>query len=233
MKELIGIVGAMGEEVEAFVGDMKVESEKEYAGMTFYRGQLCGKEVVVVRSGIGKVNSAVCTQVLIDLFDVTLLVNAGVAGGLAKEIEVGDIVISNDVLTHDMDCTPAGCVLGEIPRMDKWIFEADKDAAGLFFDTSCRVNTNIRTYMGRVLTGDQFIGGKEKKDYLVENFCGACAEMEGVALAQTAYLNKKPFVIIRAISDKADGTAGVDYATFKDGAIVHMVRLVEETLKIM
>ncbi len=233
MKDLIGIVGAMGEEVDAFIKDMEVESEKEYAGMTFYRGWLCEKEVVVVRCGIGKVNSAICAQVMIDRFDVDLLINAGVAGGLAAEIEVGDIVISNDVLTHDMDCTPAGCALGEIPRMEKWIFEADKDIAGLFFDTSCKVNKEIRTYMGRVVTGDQFIAGKEKKEYLAENFGGVCAEMEGVALAQAAYLNKKPFVIIRAISDKADGTAGVDYATFKDGAIVHMVRLVEETLKEM
>ena len=231
MKDYIGIVGALGEEVETLCSHMESVEVVEYAGMKFHKGILSGKNVVAVMCGVGKINSAICTQILIDRFDCKLLMNVGVAGGLKNEINVGDIVISKDVVNHDMDATGFGYKLGDIPRMDKSYFEADEEFCQLLMSVNKEINPEIGTFRGRILTGDQFISGKEKKDFLIENFDGACAEMEGVALAQTAYLNKIPFAIVRAISDKADGSAEVDYNTFKDGAIVHMVALVEETLK--
>ncbi len=230
-KDYIGIIGALGEEVDTLCKDITNATTQTYAGMEFFKGNLSGKNVVIVKCGVGKINSAVCTQILIDRFDCKLLMNVGVAGGLKNEINVGDIVISTDVVNHDMDAVGFGYKLGEIPRMDNSYFDADKELCALLEQVNKEVNPQIGTHMGRILTGDQFISGKEKKDFLIENFDGSCAEMEGVALAQTAYLNNIPFAVVRAISDKADGSAEMDYSTFKDGAIVHIVSLVEETLK--
>lgn len=231
MKDYIGIVGALGEEVEALCNHMESKEIIEYAGMQFHKGALCGKNVVIVKCGVGKINSAICTQILVDRFECKILMNVGVAGGLKNEINVGDIVISKDAVNHDMDATGFGYKVGDIPRMDKSYFEADEKLCELLVEVNKEINPEINTFRGRILTGDQFISEREKKEYLINTFDGACTEMEGVALAQTAYLNNVPFAIIRAISDKAGDGAEVDYETFKEGAIVHMVALIEETLK--
>ena len=228
---IIGIVGAMEEEVAKLKAEMTEVEQVSKASMDFLRGKLFNKDVVVVRSGIGKVNAAVCTQILIDDYKVDRVINTGVAGGLYSELDVGDIVISNDALYHDFDVTGFGYEEGVIPRMKTSIFVADRELAFKAKGVCERVNPDIKCFIGRVVSGDQFISTNEKKEWLVNKFNGYCTEMEGCGIAHAAYLNNIPFVIIRAISDKADGSAKVDYNEFEMKAIEHTVKLMTELIK--
>lgn len=199
--------------------------------MEFFKGTLQGKPVVVVRSGIGKVNAGLCAQILIDQFDVKRIINTGIAGSLDARIDIGDIVVSTEAVQHDVDATQFGYPVGQIPRLETFSFLADYDM-GMIAKKACeKVNPDIHVFTGRVLTGDQFIASRAVKDYLKSNFDGLCAEMEGGAIAQAAWLNHVPFVIIRAISDKADDSAQMDYPEFEQQAIVHSVRLTEEMVR--
>lgn len=227
----IGIIGAMEEEVNILKDRMDVESTISKASMEFLKGTLEGKSVVIVRSGIGKVNAAVCTQILVDEFDVKAVINTGVAGSLRNEINIGDIVLSSDTLQHDMDATGFGYALGVIPRMEESIFRSEEELITIAKSVCEEVNPDINVFVGRVVSGDQFISDQDKKIELVKNFDGFCTEMEGAAIAQTAYLNHIPFLIIRAISDKADHSAEMDYGEFEVKAIEHTVKLVSELVK--
>lgn len=228
---MLGIIGAMEEEVTALKESMTVQKQVKKAAMEFLQGTLGGKPVVVVRSGIGKVNAAICTQILVDEFGVDAIVNTGIAGSLKNEINIGDIVLSTDALQHDMDATGFGYDYGVIPRMETSIFEADKKLVDLAKECCERVNPDISVFTGRVVSGDQFISDKAKKDWISGQFQGYCTEMEGAAIAQTAYLNQVPFLIVRAISDKADNSAEMDYAEFEKKAIEHSVNLMTEMVK--
>lgn len=221
----IGIIGAMDEEVSRLKEKMDVKKVEKKAGMEFFDGELAGKEVVIVRSGIGKVNAGICTQILVDDFQVEAVINTGVAGSLKNEINIGDIVLSKDSLQHDMDATGFGYEPGIIPRMEQSVFVADNGLVELAKKVNEQVNPEIQTFVGRVVSGDQFISDKEKKDYLVEQFQGYCTEMEGAAIAQTCYVNEIPYLVIRAISDKADNSATMDYGEFEAKAIEHTVKL--------
>ena len=228
---MLGIIGAMDEEVARIkeqLTDVQVETR---AAMDFYRGKLGGKETVVVRSGIGKVNAAICTQILADVYHVSGVVNTGIAGSLKAEIDIGDIVLSSDALQHDMDATGFGYAPGQVPRVDTLAFPADKGLIQLAKDRCGEVNPDIHTFVGRVVSGDQFISDKNKKEWLVNTFAGYCTEMEGAAIAQACYLNGIPFLIVRAISDKADDSASVDYSVFEAKAIEHSVNLLTELIK--
>lgn len=227
---IIGIIGAMEEEVAALKEAMEIEEIKEQASMVFCKGKLCGKDVVVVKSGIGKVNAGICAQILVDRFDVDMLINTGIAGSLNAAIDIGDMVISTDAVHHDMDATTFGDLIGQVPRMDVRFFPADPVLVEKAKAANEKANPDIKTFTGRVASGDQFIAAKEKKDKIVENFGAYCTEMEGAGIAHAAYLNKVSYVIIRAISDKADNSAFVDYPEFEKQAIVHSVRLVKELL---
>lgn len=222
----IGIIGAMEEEVALLKEQMQIEKKVEKASMEFCAGKLNGQEAVVVRSGIGKVNAGICTQILVDLFEVDAVINTGIAGSLDARIDIGDLVISTDALHHDMDAVNFGYALGQIPRMDTLAFPADEKLIETAAQVCAKVNPDIRTWTGRVVSGDQFISDKATKDRIISNFGGFCTEMEGAAIAQAAYLNKIPFVILRAISDKADDSATMDYPAFEKKAIEHSVRLV-------
>lgn len=222
---MIGIIGAMEEEVLALsdmMSDVKVSST---AGMTFKQGKLNGKDVVVVRSGIGKVNAAVCTQILADKYNVDCVINTGVAGSLKNEINIGDIVISSDAIQHDMDATGFGYKLGMIPRMPESIFKADEKLIKLAKEACEKAVPEIGVFVGRVVSGDQFITDKATKKRLIENFAAYCTEMEGAAIAQAAYLNNIPYLVIRAISDKADDSASMDYGEFERRAIENSVKM--------
>ena len=225
---MLGIIGAMDEEVAKLKEHMTDVEVITKASMDFYKGKLNGKDVVVVRSGIGKVNAAICTQILVDDFKITAVINTGIAGSLRNEINIGDIVLSTDALEHDVEATAFGYPIGQIPRMDTLAFEADKNLIALAETCCAKVNPDIKTFVGRVVSGDQFIASKEKKEWLVENFAGFCTEMEGAAIAHCAYLNNIPFLVIRAISDKADDSAQMDYPTFEALAIERSVKLMLE-----
>lgn len=228
---MIGIIGAMEEEVSGLKEKMQIERILKKASMEFCQGTLNGKETVVVRCGIGKVNAAVCTQILADEFKVKAIINTGIAGSLKNEINIGDIVLSSDALQHDMDATGFGYQYGEIPRMETSIFEADKNLVNLAKECCEKVNPDITAHIGRIVSGDQFISDKEKKNWITDHFEGYCTEMEGAAIAQTAYLNQIPFLIVRAISDKADDSAHMDYAEFEKKAILHSVSLMTEIIR--
>jgi adenosylhomocysteine nucleosidase len=222
-----GIIGAMEIEVEQIKKDMQISRTVKRAKMEFVEGTLAGRPVVVVRSGIGKVNAAVCTQLLVDEFQVDCVINTGIAGSLNADINIGDIVISSDVVHHDMDAVNFGYPLGQIPQMEVFSFEADSELADAAEAVCHQVNPEVAVFRGRVVSGDQFIAEKSVKERIIANFGGYCTEMEGAAIAQTAYLNEIPFVILRAISDKADDSATMDYPTFERQAAEHCVRLVE------
>lgn len=222
----IGIIGAMDEEVSRLKENMQVEKIEKKAGMEFFAGMLGGRNVVVVRSGIGKVNAGICTQILVDDFQVDGVINTGIAGSLKNEINIGDIVLSKDCLQHDMDATGFGYELGVIPRMEQSIFIADETLINLAQKVNKEENPDIETFVGRVVSGDQFVSDNKKKEFLVSQFQGYCTEMEGAAIAQVCYLNGIPFLIIRAISDKADNSATMDYGEFEAKAIEHTVHLV-------
>ena len=227
---MIGIIGAMEEEVAALKSEMADAKVTEFASMTFYKGTLCGKDTVVVRSGIGKVNAAICAQILVDKFGVDTLINTGIAGSLDARIDIGDMVISTDAVHHDMDATIFGDAIGQVPRMDTRTFPADPHLIELAVKANEKANPQIHTFTGRVASGDQFISSGEVKARIVENFQALCTEMEGAGIAHAAYLNKVSYVIIRAISDKADNSATMDYPTFEKKAIAHSVRLMKELL---
>ncbi|MDD6070570.1 MAG: 5'-methylthioadenosine/adenosylhomocysteine nucleosidase [Clostridiales bacterium] len=225
---MLGIIGAMDEEVAKVKEQMQNVDVMTKAAMEFFKGTLSGQPVVVVRSGIGKVNAAMCAQILIDEYHVDAIINTGIAGSLNASIDIGDIVLSTDTLEHDMDAVAFGYPVGQIPRMDTLSFEADAKLRAVAKAACEKVNPEVKVFEGRVVSGDQFISDKAKKKWLVENFAGYCTEMEGAAIAHAAYLNNVPFLIIRAISDKADDSASVDYPTFEAKAIEHSVKLLLE-----
>ena len=223
----IGIIGAMELEVAALKQELTQASCCEVAGMKFFDGMLEQASVVVVQCGVGKVNAAICVQILHDLFKVTHVINTGVAGGLNDKLDIGDILISSAALQHDMNVEPLGYAPGQVPGLDTLSFPADEKMKQDAIASCERVNKDIHVMEGLVVSGDQFISDKARKEFILNTFAGDCTEMEGAAIAQAAYLNQIPFLIIRAISDKADDSATEDYPTFEAKAIAHSVKLVQ------
>ena len=210
----LGIIGAMQVEVEILLSAMHNKMEKTIAGSTFYEGTLENLDVVVVQCGVGKVNAAICTQILCSGFGITHLVNTGIAGSLSADLDIGDLVVSTDAMYHDFDCVHFGYPYGKVPGMDVISFPADETMISYAFAAAEAVNPG-HTQKGRVASGDQFVAVKELKEKIIADTQGLCTEMEGAAIAQTAYRNGLPFVILRAISDKADDSAEMDYPTFE------------------
>ena len=210
----LGIIGAMSMEVETLVSSMENAAAKTVAGSQFYEGTLEGLPCVVVQCGVGKVNAALCAQILCTAFGVTHLVNTGIAGSLCSDLDIADLLVSRDAMYHDFDCVHFGYPYGKVPGMDTVTFSADETLMAYAFQAAETVNPG-HTKIGRVASGDQFIADKEKKDFIIEKTQALCTEMEGTAIAHTAYRNGVPFVILRAISDKADNSAEMDYPTFE------------------
>lgn len=210
---ILGIIGAMSEELEILLNDMELEDTKVKAKMTFHKGKLWGKDVVAVVCGIGKVNAAVCTQLLISEYEVTHIVNVGVAGGIGKEIYPGDVVVATNLVQYDMDTTAFGDPMGQIPRLDTFDFKCDESLVALAKE-ACKENGNIKSFVGRIVTGDQFVADPAKVKWFDEEFKALACEMEGGSIAQVCYLNKIPFVVIRSISDNANNGAHMDFAEF-------------------
>lgn len=227
----IGIIGAMELEVEELKSKMNVDRIVEKASMKFFEGTLNSANVVVVQCGIGKVNAGMCVQILADCFDVTHIINTGVAGSLNADLDIGDILISTEAVYHDMDVSPLGYEVGQVPGIDVKCFPADKAMIDAAKESCEKVNTDINVMTGRVASGDQFIASKDVKDKIIADVAGYCAEMEGAAIAHAAYLNKIPFVVVRAISDKADNSAEMDYPTFEKAAAGHCAALVMDFIQ--
>jgi adenosylhomocysteine nucleosidase len=217
-------------EVATLKSNMTVKNTVKKASMEFYEGTIGNTDVVVVRSGIGKVNAGICVQILVDLFNVTHVINTGIAGSLNADINIGDIVLSTDACYHDVDVTVFGYKKGEIPQIGAATFEADKELREKAKASIKKAAPDIGVFEGRVCSGDQFISSAEVKDAIIKEHGGLCTEMEGAAIAQASYLNNTPFLIIRAISDKADGGAEVDYPTFEAKAAKDCAAIVMEII---
>ncbi|SEL63466.1 adenosylhomocysteine nucleosidase [Butyrivibrio sp. ob235] len=231
MSYKIGIIGAMEIEVESLKKEMTVTRTLTKANMEFNEGKLGNSEVVVVKSGICKVNAALCVQILVDDFKVTHVINTGAAGSLDAKIDIGDFVVSTDAVYHDVDATIFGYKKGEIPQTgcreftaDSWMVENIKKAAETAGITG-------KLWDGRVCSGDQFISDNSVKDSIKKEFDGLCCEMEGCGIAQACFLNNIPFVILRAISDKADGSDIMDYPEFEKKAAKDCAALTEAFIK--
>lgn len=222
----LGIIGAMLVEVATLKENMKNKTVTARAGMEFCEGELEGLPAVVVQCGIGKVNAALCVQILCDCFGVTHVVNTGIAGSLCNDLDIGDLVVSCDAIYHDFDLHFWGRPIGQVPGFDVTAFPADSKMIELAFAAAESVNAG-HTKIGRVASGDQFICSREQKDKIVADTQGVCAEMEGAAVAHAAYRNGIPFVILRAISDKADDSAEMDYPTFEAIAAKRCAKVVQ------
>lgn len=228
----IGIIGAMTVEVQTLKQQLTGLRITQRAGMEFYEGMLEELPAVVVQCGVGKVNAALCVQILCDCFGVTHLVNTGVAGSLCAELDIGDFVISTDAMYHDFTChgiNPNYCV-GQVPGMDVLSFPADSVLRDYALAAAEQVNPG-HVCIGRVASGDQFVASKEQKQQIVADTGAVCTEMEGCAIAHAAWRNKIPFVVIRAISDKADDSAHMDYPTFEAAAAERCARVIQMLAK--
>ena len=210
----LGIIGAMDVEVATLKEKMEGACVSAKAGMEFCEGTLKGLPVVVVQCGVGKVNAALCAQILCDCYGVTAIVNTGIAGSLCSELDIADLVISRDAIHHDFDLRFWGRPVGQVPGFDVTAFPADEKLVELAFGAAEAVNPG-HNKIGRVASGDQFICSREQKETIIANTQAICAEMEGASIAHAAYRNGVPFVILRAISDKADDSAEMDYPTFE------------------
>lgn len=227
---VIGIIGAMDKEINELKSRTEIIKITKKAEMEFFSGKLLDKDVVIVKSGVGKVNAAVCTQILIDYFNVQYVINTGIAGGVKACIKPGDVVISKDLVYHDVDGTAFGDRLGQVPNMNVFNFEAD-DFLSQLAVKAAKTNNEINVFLGRIISGDQFIADHSKLKFLRDNFDACAVEMEGTAIAHTCYLNKIPFVIIRSISDCADGSAHMDYEKFQSIAIKNSVQILLNMIK--
>ena len=233
MKKL-GIIGAMTVEVDALKEKMQNLKIVQKAGMDFYDGTLEGLACVVVQCGVGKVNAAMCVQVLCDCFDVTHIVNTGVAGSLCAELDIGDFVIGKDAIYHDFKCSdlnPA-YVVGQVPGLPVRFFPADETMVQLAHEAAQLVHKD-HVKIGTVASGDQFISDKRVKEKIIADTGAYCTEMEGAAIAHASWRNGVPFVIIRTISDKADDSAQMDYPTFEAIAAERCARVTQNLARLL
>ncbi|AYD40623.1 5'-methylthioadenosine/adenosylhomocysteine nucleosidase [Clostridium fermenticellae] len=225
----VGIIGAMDEELELLLKEMEKQESQVKANMTFNLGKLYNKNLVVVRCGIGKVNAAVCTQILIDDFNVDKVINVGIAGGIGQNVYPGDVVIADNLVQHDMDASAFGDPVGQVPRLDTFEFKCDNalvsSAKRAFVTTS-----DHKSFVGRIVTGDQFISNTSKIKWLNEKFDALACEMEGGSIAQVCYLNNIPFVVIRSISDNANNGAHMEYEKFAPIAIKNSTQILKNML---
>ncbi|MDO4588619.1 MAG: 5'-methylthioadenosine/adenosylhomocysteine nucleosidase [Fusobacterium sp.] len=227
----IGIIGAMNEEVielKSIMSDIQVEN---LGNLEFFKGNLLGKEVVLVEGGIGKVNASICATLMIEHFKVSKVLFTGVAGGTNPDINIGDIVIGVDQIEHDFNATAFGYALGQIPRMDSYIFEADKELVDLAYSVAVEKFGAEKVRKGRIVSGDEFVASVEKINWLRETFNADCTEMEGASVAHVCHVFKMPFLIIRAISDKANHDAKVDFPEFVKLAAKNSKTIIEGILE--
>jgi adenosylhomocysteine nucleosidase len=228
---MIGLLGAMEPEVRGLVDAMSVEANGRGAGFDYWQGKLAGQDCVVARCGMGKVSAAAGVQRLIDQFAVSSVVVCGLAGALQPHMEIGDVVVGERFVQYDMDASPIFPRF-EVPGLGRGVFSADEKLVQLATQAAVSIDAVSRVYQGLIVTGDQFIKD-DARTALLRDFPDAlCVEMEGAAVAQICYLNDVSFVIVRVISDRADGTAPSDFLRFvEEVAPTYTVGIVTELLR--
>ena len=208
----IALIGALDEEIQAYLDQLAHTKTTQWNSLTFYEGSLFGQSVVLVKCGVGKVFASLVTQKLIDAFQPKAIVFTGVAGALNPSYEVGDIVVAHDCVQHDLNTTALGIPRGQVPYTNYRFFETDVQLKTL----ALSAETEHTLHSGRIVTGDQFLTQKELHDYhyLTTELAGDAVEMEGAAVGFVCAVNAIPFLLIRTISDKADDEAGQSYTEF-------------------
>ena len=209
---MIGIIGAMAVEVAHLKEAMQAPQIDVVSGITFYRGRLAGQDVVLAKSGVGKVFAALCAQTMVLNYGVTRFVVSGVAGSLSKDLHIGDVVIATTCVQHDMDTSAVGDTIGMVSGINRIRFEADA-ATVRSLESVCR-ERHVPYTCGIVATGDQFVASAAKERWIADTFGAVASEMESCAVAQVAFVNRVPYAAIRVISDEADGKTPEDYPTF-------------------
>ena len=213
----IGIIGAMDNEVRELISKLSDRRTEKVSGIEFNVGELYGKKVVVAKCGVGKVFAAICAEAMIIKYAPALVVNTGVGGALEKSLRPLDIVFADKLVQHDMDTSPIGDPVGLISGINRVYFETDKRALDVL--TAAAEELEIKYSVGTVATGDKFIAEKADKERISNLFGASACEMEGGSIAHTAFVNETPFMVVRAISDSADGDASMDYPTFLPQAV--------------
>ena len=219
----VGIIAAMSEELQHFSAHMQLESQNK----NFYKGKLFGVNTILAVSGIGKVNAAACTQMLIDTYKINYLINIGVAGAISDKLKIGDIVAAKNLVQHDFDATAFNLQLGEIPRLQKKFFNCDKKILGIIKNFAAEKNLTDKIHLGTIATGDKFVANDSAKRFIEKNFQAYGTEMEGAAIAQVCFLNEIPFAAIRIISDKSNSNAAENYKKFMSDATKNLFELVK------
>lgn len=209
----IGIIAAMNEEIASIKKLMSDISVKKIYELEFTLGTIHSKNVVLVKCGVGKVNAARTTQILIDNFDLEYVINVGTAGGLNEKIEIGDVVIAEKLVQHDFDITAGGHEKGYISHTGTY-FYSDEELVNKSKKIIENMNEDFKAITGLIATGDIFVQDINIKDRIKEEFDADCTEMEGAAIAQVCYLDKVPFIVIRSISDKPNGNNSIDFEKF-------------------
>lgn len=228
---MLGIIAAMQEEVNAVLKELNNTVEYNFYGIDFWKGEINSIECVLAQSGIGKVNAARCTQILIDKFNPACIVNVGSAGALEPNLEIGDVVISSACVQHDFDITAFGHKKGYISNIGDCFVKSDDKLIELCKKTMESISENYKVELGIIATGDQFMNSEDKKHVIWEDFGAHCLEMEGAAVAQVCFLCNVPFVIIRSISDKAHKESAVDFYKFLEFASQRCAHFVEALSK--
>ena len=217
-----GIIGAMDTEIQMIREKMDYCRTNSLYGLTFYQGKIGSNDVVLAKCGIGKVNAARCAQILIDRSNPDYLINTGVAGGVGPDLRIGDMVLSTDLVQHDFRMNALGCVDGcqtlDGPKDRPTLFHADEALLCRFEKVAQEMAGESAIHRGRISTGDTFIADRETKKRLYDSFGALACEMEGGAIAQVAQAAGVPFLVVRAISDLADGSASESYAAFEQHA---------------
>ena len=229
--DIIGIIGAMDGEVTTLKESANITKTTKIAQMKFCEGKIGNKDVVIVKCGMGKVNAGICAHTLINDFNCTKIINTGVAGSLDNKLDIYDIVVSTDAVQHDFTVEAIGFKKGEIPYTGLYAFPADENMRVAAVKAVKESAPDVKVFEGRICSGDQFIVTTEQKDKIVNDFGGLCCEMEGAAVAQSCYLNNTPYVIIRAISDKSDGSQAVEFHEFEGEASAHCAKIVKYMLE--
>jgi adenosylhomocysteine nucleosidase len=224
---MIGIIGAMDSEIARYLEEMTSVKTEDLFGISFHQGELWDVPVVVCKCGVGKVNAAMCTQILGQHYQVKQLIFTGVAGALHPDLDIGDIVISSECQYHDMDVTALGFPKGMIPFQETSIFPANPNLIQLAQGAGQRIE-GVQVLVGKVLSGDQFISNKETVTNLHEEMNGICVEMEGAAVAHVAHMMQIPYVVIRSISDRADHSANVNFLEFEKMAAERSCQMVQD-----
>ncbi len=226
---MIGIIGAMGIEVRALADLLDDKKSETISGVEYMSGKIYGKDVVLAVCGIGKVFAAICAQTMILKYNPDVIINTGVAGTLTDALSIGDIAIADSVVQHDMDTSPLGDPVGLLSGINIVKIPADKKTCEKIERCVEEIGANYE--IGTIASGDQFLANKEVKERIVGNFGAIACEMEGAAVGHVCYVNNKPFCVLRAISDCADGSGAENYTEFLGKAAENATMIMAKFIK--